>query len=157
MMANVPLTFMMSKNNNRIIMTIFLLMVVRCCDGFLHHVAHQSKILPSTSRTDIPLICYLAQNNNHSIENDPNPVFPSSPSLYQQQERSAAGEQQSQQQSPSQHQSNTRFSKFAPSTELSSDDFRKQLKERMKQDLEERRRADPNRGNQPAKNYLDSL
>jgi hypothetical protein len=31
------------------------------------------------------------------------------------------------------------------------------LKENMKADLERRRRDDPNRGNQPAKTYLDSL
>jgi len=50
-----------------------------------------------------------------------------------------------------------RFSKFAPSTNLGADDFRKQLKENMKADLERRRRQDPNRGNQPARSYLDSL
>ncbi|CAJ1936285.1 unnamed protein product [Cylindrotheca closterium] len=54
-------------------------------------------------------------------------------------------------------QANTRFSKFAPETNLSTDDFRAQLKENMKADLERRRREDPNRGNQPAKSYLDSL
>jgi hypothetical protein len=51
----------------------------------------------------------------------------------------------------------TRFSKYAPDTSLSSEDFRAQLKENMKADLERRRREDPNRGNQPAKSYLDSL
>ena len=50
-----------------------------------------------------------------------------------------------------------RFSKFAPSQDLEPDDFRAQLKENMKKDLERRRQQDPNRGNQPAKNYLDSL
>ena len=50
-----------------------------------------------------------------------------------------------------------RFSKHAPDTNLSNDDFRQQLKENMKADLERRRREDPNRGNQPAKSYLDSL
>lgn len=51
----------------------------------------------------------------------------------------------------------TRFSKYAPDTSLSSEDFRAQLKENMKADLERRRRENPNRGNQPAKSYLDSL
>ena len=50
-----------------------------------------------------------------------------------------------------------KFSIFAPDTDLSDDDFRQQLKENMKADLERRRREDPNRGNQPAKSYLDSL
>eukprot|EP01083_Nonionella_stella_P289693 985849_1 len=50
-----------------------------------------------------------------------------------------------------------RFSKFAPDANLEADDFRAQLKENMKADLERRRREDPNRGNQPAKSYLDSL
>ena len=50
-----------------------------------------------------------------------------------------------------------RFSKFAPPPELESEDFRDQLKQNMKADLERRRREDPNRGNQPAKSYLDSL
>ena len=54
-------------------------------------------------------------------------------------------------------QANTRFSKFAPPSNLSDQDFRAQLKENMKADLERRRREDPNRGNQPAKSYLDSL
>ena len=54
-------------------------------------------------------------------------------------------------------QANTRFSKFAPETNLSTNDFRAQLKANMKADLERRRREDPNRGNQPAKSYLDSL
>ena len=50
-----------------------------------------------------------------------------------------------------------RFSKFAPSQDLSPNDFRAQLKENLKRDLERRRQQDPNRGNQPAKSYLDSL
>jgi hypothetical protein len=54
-------------------------------------------------------------------------------------------------------QANTRFSAFAPDPNLSADDFRSQLKENMKADLERRRREDPGRGNQPAKTYLDSL
>lgn len=54
-------------------------------------------------------------------------------------------------------QANTRFSKFAPDASLSDNDFRSVLKANMKADLERRRRDDPNRGNQPAKTYLDSL
>ena len=50
-----------------------------------------------------------------------------------------------------------RWSKFAPDANLSTEDFREQLKENMKADLERRRRETPNRGNQPAKSYLDSL
>ncbi|VEU41896.1 unnamed protein product [Pseudo-nitzschia multistriata] len=54
-------------------------------------------------------------------------------------------------------QANTRFSKFAPDPSLDTDEFRLQLRENMKADLERRRSEDPNRGNQVAKNYLDSL
>ena len=50
-----------------------------------------------------------------------------------------------------------RFSKYAPDASLDTADFRLQLKENMKADLERRRREDPNRGNQPAKTYLDNL
>jgi hypothetical protein len=50
-----------------------------------------------------------------------------------------------------------RFSKYAPDASLDTADFRTQLKENMKADLERRRREDPNRGNQPAKTYLDNL
>ncbi len=50
-----------------------------------------------------------------------------------------------------------RWSQFAPDTNLPTNEFRAQLKENMKADLERRRREDPNRGNQPAKSYLDSL
>ena len=50
-----------------------------------------------------------------------------------------------------------RWSKFAPDTNLPIDEFRTQLRDNMKTDLERRRKEDPNRGNQPAKNYLDNL
>eukprot|EP00978_Attheya_sp_CCMP212_P035011 scaffold150142_cov42-Attheya_sp.AAC.1 len=49
-----------------------------------------------------------------------------------------------------------RFSKFAPDANLPTEEFRAQLRENMKADLERRRKEDPNRGNQPAKNYLDN-
>lgn len=51
----------------------------------------------------------------------------------------------------------TRFSAFAPDPNLPTEDFRAQLKENMKADLERRRRENPSRGHQPAKTYLDSL
>lgn len=50
-----------------------------------------------------------------------------------------------------------RWSKYAPDASLDTAEFREQLKENMKADLERRRREDPNRGNQPAKTYLDNL
>ena len=50
-----------------------------------------------------------------------------------------------------------RFSRYAPDASLPPDEFRQQLKDNMKANLEERRRNNPNRGNQPAKSYLDSL
>jgi len=50
-----------------------------------------------------------------------------------------------------------RFSKYAPDASLDTADFRQQLRDNMKADLERRRREDPNRGNQPAKTYLDNL
>lgn len=50
-----------------------------------------------------------------------------------------------------------RFHKLAPDANLAADDFREQLKENMKKDLEERRKRDPNRGNQPTRSYLDGL
>ena len=50
-----------------------------------------------------------------------------------------------------------RFSKYAHDASLDTADFRQQLKDNMKADLERRRREDPNRGNQPAKTYLDNL
>jgi len=51
-----------------------------------------------------------------------------------------------------------RFSKFAPDANtLDANDFRSQLKENMKAELERRRAADPNRGNQPTRNYLEGL
>jgi hypothetical protein len=50
-----------------------------------------------------------------------------------------------------------RWSKYAPDAELPDAEFKAQLKENMKSDLERRRAETPNRGNQPAKHYLDSL
>jgi len=50
-----------------------------------------------------------------------------------------------------------RWSKYAPDASLPTEEFRNQLKENMKNDLERRRAESPNRGNQPAKCYLDSL
>jgi hypothetical protein len=107
----------------------------------------------------------------YSDESDPNPVFPPTTSSsssssfqpiseHQQQPNyhpTECNAEHHQQKQEEQHQGNTRFSKFAPSLDLSTEEFRKQLKENMKQDLERRRRQDPNRGNQPAKSYLDSL
>ena len=74
-------------------------------------------------------------------------------------DNSTPGEQQRQQQQQDTTDMNkaNRFSKFAPSVDLSTEEFRKQLKENMKADLERRRQQDPTRGNQPAKSYLDSL
>jgi len=56
-------------------------------------------------------------------------------------------------------QTSVRFSKYAPTDclELDATEFRLQLRENMKADLERRRNEDPNRGNQISKNYLDSL
>lgn len=50
-----------------------------------------------------------------------------------------------------------RWSKYAPDANLPTNEFRAQLRENMKADLERRRREDPKRGNQPAKSYLDNL
>lgn len=66
-------------------------------------------------------------------------------------------EQQQQEGEEEKEQAHNRFSKFAPDPNLSADDFRSQLKENMKAELEKRRREDPNRGNQISKSYLDSL
>lgn len=97
------------------------------------------------------------------------PSFPSSFSSYSDATENAHGgqaketsQQQAQQDISTDTTSNTtnkanRFSKFAPSAGLSTEDFREQLRENMKADLEKRRKNDPNRGNQPAKSYLDSL
>ena len=106
-------------------------------------------------------------SSSYSADRDPNPVFPSvfnqdpqleSSSLNDLDESDSEHQQQEQGQEQT-HQANTRFSKFAPedSENLSPEDFRARLKENMKADLEERRRNDPKRGNQPAKSYLDSL
>ena len=51
----------------------------------------------------------------------------------------------------------SRFSKFAPDASLDTQDFKSELKNNMKADLERRRAADPNRGNQPTRNYLNGL
>lgn len=52
----------------------------------------------------------------------------------------------------------SRFSKFAPDANtLDANEFRAQLKENMKADLERRRAEDPNRGNQITRNYLEGL
>ena len=50
-----------------------------------------------------------------------------------------------------------RFSKHAPDSSLDTADFKQQLMENMKADLERRRSSLPNRGSQPAKTYLDNL
>ena len=70
---------------------------------------------------------------------------------------SPAGEQSQQLQSDESNLKGNRFSKYAPDANLPTDEFRAQLRENMKADLERRRREDPNRGNQIAKSYLDSL
>ena len=98
-----------------------------------------------------------AETTRHSLlalqsSNDPNPSFPT--------QAYNNNPPESSQEETSNHvegQANTRFSAFAPDINLDANDFRSQLKENMKADLERRRKEDPNRGNQPAKSYLDSL
>mmetsp|Transcript_46877 Transcript_46877/g.114337 ORF Transcript_46877/g.114337 Transcript_46877/m.114337 type:complete len:174 (-) Transcript_46877:1814-2335(-) len=114
-----------------------------------------------------------------SADGDPNPVFPTAfhqapatsrttpspwkpPSSSPNEVEQSFGQQpedQQQQRQQQEGQANTRFSVYAPqdSENLSPSEFRARLKENMKADLEERRRKDPPRGNQPAKSYLDSL
>lgn len=74
-----------------------------------------------------------------------------------QQQSSPQSEPSSVDQSEEESLKGNRWSQFAPDANLPNDEFRAQLKENMKADLERRRREDPNRGNQPAKSYLDSL
>jgi hypothetical protein len=52
-----------------------------------------------------------------------------------------------------------KFHPLAPDANLASTpaEYKAQFKAKFKADLERRRREDPNRGNQPAKSYLDSL
>eukprot|EP00594_Rhizosolenia_setigera_P009047 CAMPEP_0178956282 /NCGR_PEP_ID=MMETSP0789-20121207/10138_1 /TAXON_ID=3005 /ORGANISM="Rhizosolenia setigera, Strain CCMP 1694" /LENGTH=157 /DNA_ID=CAMNT_0020638135 /DNA_START=22 /DNA_END=495 /DNA_ORIENTATION=+ len=51
-----------------------------------------------------------------------------------------------------------RFSKHAPdANKLDAKEFRSELMKNMKEDLEKRRAADPTRGNQITKNYLDNI
>ena len=98
--------------------------------------------IPTTSRQtwSLPMSEY----------SDPNPVFPTNvPPPPQQAPSQLEGQAEG--------QANTRFSAFAPDQSLEAGDFRAQLKENMKADLERRQKEDPNRGNQPAKSYLDSL
>ena len=124
----------------------------------------------------------LSTNNDASTllmstDGDPNPVFPTafrqgpitpppiSSSSWQHPSSSSSSspnevdQSSGRQEKQREGQANTRFSKFAPedSEDLSPNEFRAKLKENMKADLEERRRKDPTRGNQPAKSYLDSL
>lgn len=86
-------------------------------------------------------------NGNSSGDGNAGPVFPSS----------STPQQSPQDESHQKGQANTRFSAFAPDLSLDASDFRSQLRENMKADLERRRNEDPNRGNQIAKNYLDGL
>lgn len=79
------------------------------------------------------------------------------PAQNNQQQQRILPEEQDQPDQKQQHFRANRFSKFAPSSDLDTDEFRAQLRENMKRDLEERRRKDTTRGNQPAKGYLDSL
>mmetsp|Transcript_24414 Transcript_24414/g.43735 ORF Transcript_24414/g.43735 Transcript_24414/m.43735 type:complete len:140 (+) Transcript_24414:155-574(+) len=51
-----------------------------------------------------------------------------------------------------------RFSIFAPdANNLDATDFKSELKDNMKSDLERRRLEIPDRGNQPTRNYLNGL
>jgi len=84
-------------------------------------------------------------------------TFPSSFNPNEQQQQHDETVVEGDQEEEEEAQTNTRFSKFAPDLNLDAADFRLQLRENMKADLERRRNEDPNRGNQIAKNYLDSL
>jgi len=103
--------------------------------------------LQRLQRPDVVLKSSYSDNNGE-------PTFPPSSSFTPQspsEQVTGAAESQSD------GQTNTRFSAFAPDPNLDTSEFRLQLRENMKADLERRRNEDPNRGNQIAKNYLDSL
>jgi hypothetical protein len=91
--------------------------------------------------------------NSHAGDSNAGPTFPPSSFTPQSPSEQVTDTAESQ----SDGQANTRFSAFAPDPNLDTADFRLQLRENMKADLERRRNEDPNRGNQIAKNYLDSL
>ena len=102
--------------------------------------------------------CILLRSSfGNSNNNAGGSTFPSSFNPNEQQQQHDETVVEGDQEEEEEAQTNTRFSKFAPDLNLDAADFRLQLRENMKADLERRRNEDPNRGNQIAKNYLDSL
>ena len=133
---------------------LFLLMPLVC--------SFHQEIYPIQRSNSLLKSSYLDNNvnNDNSMNNARNsgPTFPSSFSPQQPPTPQNPPKQQNETSSSREEgQANTRFSVFAPDPSLDASDFRAQLRENMKADLERRRNEDPNRGNQIAKNYLDSL
>ena len=106
------------------------------------------------------LVCHSSRRHKNTLWITTTLALPSNSWLDQLSSSSSAEDDRAEEHGPSaatDAPKSNRFSKFAPSQDLEADDFRAQLKENMKKDLERRRQQDPNRGNQPAKKYLDSL
>mmetsp|Transcript_10495 Transcript_10495/g.14819 ORF Transcript_10495/g.14819 Transcript_10495/m.14819 type:complete len:144 (+) Transcript_10495:34-465(+) len=103
-----------------------------------------------SSKKDISLHRFQTENNNVEMENPQSSTNLSSDGYLNENENNNNVAKTNMLKA-------NRFHKLAPDANLPTDEFRIQLRENMKADLEERRKNDPNRGNQPAKNYLDSL
>jgi hypothetical protein len=134
------------------------MMPLRCVQGFLLLLL---RACPSCSFQHLTALKSSYSDNNFGEgSNDAGrPTFPSSynPQQPPLQPPTPSQDESAPQQQEQEGQANTRFSVFAPDPNLEASDFRSQLRENMKADLERRRNEDPNRGNQIAKNYLDSL
>jgi hypothetical protein len=107
----------------------------------------------------IPTLCLVACSSGQAFLVRRTASFrPKSPALRSEPNESAASPPPSPQPVELSEKKASRFSKFAPdANELDAEEFRAQLKENMKADLEKRRATDPSRGNQPTKSYLDNL
>ncbi len=122
----------------------------------LFHIIMASSVSYALSFSPTPTISMSNNNAKTKLHlGDPNP--PNWGSYNQGQAQSQQPDSNSGEEEGKESLKGNRFSQFAPDASLPTDEFRNQLKENMKADLERRRREDPNRGNQPAKSYLDSL
>lgn len=104
---------------------------------------------------------YMSAKEPHQLRRFTTPVFLGNSANQGQNENPVVQDNQALQQVDGKEENSVlkanRWSKHAPDAKLPTEDFRNQLKQNMKGELESRRASLPNRGNQPAKHYLDSL
>ena len=144
------LHFSTMTKNVAAITCIVCLSITPLSSSFFAGTATTTKTPRCVPPTSSSLLGYLDNLNNTPVSSDDNPNIRN--------EQTTADNDDDDAEDTGGTLKAARFSIFAPDANtLDATEFREQLKDNMKAELERRRARLPNRGSQAAKNYLDNL